>query len=383
MTDSANPPVRVLHYIDAVREEAGGVVRCVIDLCAALAHQGCEVTLASYDTKDVPTKWQSEPVAPRVIDLSSSSEAWPSAVRESNVVHLHTPWDRRNAGFAKVACDAHKPYVVSIHGMLDDWSMDQKPFKKRVYLWLAGKKMLERAFRVHATAEGEVQQARKWYPRGESVVLPLVVDIPVPDELPGAELARQTFPAMATDKPTVLFLSRLHPKKGVDLLIEAAALLHHDSHAFELIIAGSGEPAYVEALEELAKVRGIANHTHFVGLVTGDLKLSLYQACDLFVLPTHQENFGLVLPEAMACGTPVVTTRGVDIWPELEAGGGVITENTPEVLAKEIATLLGDREALVERGRRGQEYVRTWLDSHRVTQGYVELYRETIAHAKW
>jgi glycosyltransferase involved in cell wall biosynthesis len=382
MTDSANPPVRLLHYIDAVREEAGGVVRCVIDLCAALANQGCEVTLATFDTKDIPTKWRSDPSAPRVIDLSSGSDGWPGAVRESNVVHLHTPWDRRNAGFARTAFDAHKPYIVSIHGMLDDWSMDQKGLKKRVYLWLAGRKMLERAFRVHATAEGEVQQARKWYPRGESVVLPLVVDIPVPEALPGAELARQKFPALATDKPTVLFLSRLHPKKGVDLLIEAAALLHHDSHAFELIIAGSGEPAYVEALEELAKVRGIANHTHFVGLVTGDLKLSLYQACDLFVLPTHQENFGLVLPEAMACGTPVVTTRGVDIWPELEAGGGVITENTPEVLANQIAMLLDDREALVERGRLGQEYVRSWLDSHRVTQSYVELYREAIAHGQ-
>jgi glycosyltransferase involved in cell wall biosynthesis len=78
----------------------------------------------------------------------------------------------------------------------------------------------------------------------------------------------------------------------------------------------------------------------------------------------------------------VVTTRGVDIWPEIEAGGGVITENTPEALAKEIAKLLGDREALVERGRRGQEHVRTWLDSQRVTQGYIDLYRDAMAQGQ-
>ncbi len=365
----------MLHYLDAVREEAGGVVRCVIDLCNVLAAQGCEVTLATYDAQDVPAAWGKEPNTPRVID-AGADEALNQAYETADVVHLHTPWDRRNTSAAKRAQAVRKPYIVSVHGMLDDWCMAHKGLKKRVYLWLAGRRMLEGAYRVHCTAEGEAQQAGKWYPRAQSVVLPLVVDMPDPESLPGPELARETFPALATDEAKLLFLSRLHPKKGVDLLLRAAKLLVDRGTSFQLFVAGPGEAAYIEQLKSLASELGIADRTHFVGLVQGDTKLSLYQAADLFVLPTHQENFGLVLPESLVCGTPVVTTRGVDIWPEIEAAGSTITDNQPEPLAETLAKLLSDRTALAARGEQGRQYIQQWLDSDRVAQGYIDLYRE-------
>lgn len=380
MSDTAPKPPRVLHYLDAVREEAGGVVRCVIDLCGVLAEQGCEVTLATLDAKDVPAHWREKSNAPRVVELPA--EQWTAELRQAaeqvDVLHLHTPWDRRNTGIAKTANSLAKPYIVSVHGMLDDWCMDHKGLKKRVYLWLAGRRMLEGAYRVHCTAEGEAQQAGKWYPRAQSAVLPLVVDMPNPDTLPGPQLATETFPALATDDTKLLFLSRLHPKKGVDLLLRAAKLLVDRGTSFQLFVAGPGEPAYVTQLESLAAELGIADFTHFIGMVQGDTKLSLYQACDLFVLPTHQENFGLVLPESLACGTPVVTTRGVDIWPEIEAAGSTITDNQPESLANELERLLAERAALAERGLQGRQYIQQWLDPTRVAQGYIDLYRQAV-----
>jgi glycosyltransferase involved in cell wall biosynthesis len=379
MPDSKLNPLRVLHYLDAVREEAGGVVRCVIDLCSVLASHGVDVILATRDTKDVPAEWRDRPDAPRVFDMRSDRMGIGAALSEADVVHLHTPWDWKNVRFARFLRIPRVPYIVSVHGMLDDWCMKQKGMKKGLYLWLLGRRMLEGAYRVHCTAEGEAQQAGRWYPLGRSVVLPLVVDLPAPSSLPGPELANSAFSALHTPDPKVLFLSRLHPKKGVDHLLRAAAQVCDRGMPLELIIAGPGDPRYLDMLRGLANQLDIADRTHFVGHVHGARKLSLYQACDLFVLPTHQENFGLVLPEAMACGTPVVTTRGVDIWPEIEAGGGVIVDNQPEILADALTALLGDRQALSERGERGRHYVYEWLDPERVVQGYIELYQEAAS----
>ncbi len=382
MCDPNPNRLRVLHYLDAVREEAGGVVRCVIDLCRVLADHGVVVTLATLDTKDIPSEWQDLPNPPQVRQLSLGLSDFDPSAMEADVAHLHTPWDRTNAKLAKMLRASNVPYVVSAHGMLDDWCMDQKRLKKRAYLWLQGQQLLERAYRVHCTAQGEEQQASKWYPAGKSTVLPLVVDLPNQETLPGPQLAIDAFPPLAIDHPKVLFLSRLHPKKGIEVLLPAVARAVERGCELELFIAGPGEERYVDSLQALADQLQIADRTHFLGLVQGQEKLSLYQACDLFVLPTHQENFGLVLPEAMACRTPVVTTKGVDIWPEIEAGGGVIVDNHSESLAEQLVRLLADRDALAKRGVQGRDFVYDWLDPHRVVQGYIDLYRETASSSK-
>ena len=133
---------------------------------------------------------------------------------------------------------------------------------------------------------------------------------------------------------------------------------------------------------QLGPVRDLRldDRVDFVGEVLGADKLSLYQASDLFVLPTSQENFGLVLPEALACGTPVVTTKGVDIWPELESSGGALIADpaTPEQFAQHIGALLGTRARRDEMGAKGREWVLSSLSAESVMGLYVEMYREAI-----
>lgn len=373
---------RVLHYLEAVRLEEGGVVRCVLDLCGQLAKGPHDITLATFDTTDVPAAWKAgQPGTPRVIDLAGKPRDIARAIRQSQVVHLHTPWDTRNPGLARICRREGIPYIVSAHGMLDDYCMEVKSLKKRIYLTVAGRRLLEQAYRVHCTAEGEARQAEKWYPRGTSVVLPLVVDLPEPGTLPGPDLARETFPVLAADVVKLLFLSRVHPKKGIDTLLQSARQVLDSGIDLQLLIAGPGEAKYVDELKRLAAELQLADRTHFLGMVKGDTKHSLYQACDLFVLPTHQENFGIVLPESLVCGTPVVTTRGVDIWPEIEQAGGVIVEDDPQALAEQLQSLLADRDALAERGLRGREFVLDWLDPHRVAERYEQLYLEAARAA--
>ena len=116
---------------------------------------------------------------------------------------------------------------------------------------------------------------------------------------------------------------------------------------------------------------------HFVGHVGGALKISLYEWADVFVLPTSQENFGLVLPEALACRTPVITTKGVDIWPELEASGGaVIVDAEPSTLAKEIKAMLEEADRRKQMGERGRQWVMERLTPQVIVYAYESLYRE-------
>lgn len=374
--------LRSVHYLRGIRLAEGGVVRAVLDLCAALAKRGHEITLLTSDATDVPPEWKSAGEGvPRVVVIRPPSpilrlprEAT-KVIRSADVVHLHTPWELANLPLARVARRFGVPYVVTIHGMLDDWSVAQKARKKRLFLALAGRRFLTGAARVHCTAEAELAQAAKFLRQGSGIVIPLLVDLAPYANLPGPDLALRQFPQFGGEGPRLLFLSRLHPKKRPELLIEAATILQSMGVHAKVIVAGPGDRQYVARLQELAGRGGLGQHVFFPGMVSGDAKVSLYQASDVFVLPTSQENFGYVLIEAMACGTPVVTTKGVDIWEELQQAGAVIVEPDANQIAVAIQSLTADRERARQLGLRGREWVFRRLLPQRVIADYEQMYQ--------
>jgi glycosyltransferase involved in cell wall biosynthesis len=252
------------------------------------------------------------------------------------------------------------PYVVSMHGMLDDWSMEQRAFKKKAFMNLGARKMLERAAFVHSTAQAELDQSKKWFPKGNAFVVPYIVDLEPYKNLPGPQLAREHFACMRDERvPTLLFLSRLHYKKGVEHLIRASKLLRDRGVAHNVALAGPGDEQYVQSLKKLSQDLGVSDIVSFLGMVRGDLRTSVYEAADVFVLPTSQENFGIVLLESLCCRTPVMTTKGVDIWQELQTSGAatiVENDNLPEQLASNLATMLQDRAALKAAGAKARDW---------------------------
>jgi len=388
------PPMRLscAHFLYDFRLEQGGVVRAILDVCEALVERGHSATVLTCDATDIPERWtRADHRSPQCVPLPAArlgvdciSRAGLQQARgvlsDADVVHLHTPWSIGNLQLARILRWLAKPYVVTIHGMLDDWSMAQRSLKKRLFLALAGRRFLESAAMVHFTAEQERAQAIRWIPAAaaRTAVIPLVFELGPYDNLPGPELAREAFPPCGGDEPTVLFLSRLHHKKGVELLIDAAAVLHDRGRRFQLLIAGPGDDAYRATLAVRAESLGLAERVHFLGMVRDQLKLSLYQAADVFVLPTQQENFGFVLVEALACGTPVLTTKGTDIWEEIEQAGGVIVPREAGLLAETMGRLLDDDALREELGPRGRSYIYKWLSHDRVVGQYEELYSTVV-----
>lgn len=374
----------IVQYLKWMRRRDGGVVNTCMLLCPMLASRGHRVCLLTCEDDDVPsesfrklrverasdvagiTLEEGVPTCVRVPLADAASiltrrpalaserdtptqylpklamQAAEHVLRGADVLHLHGVWPYSNQQLAKLAQKQGVRFVVSPHGMLDAWSMQQGSLKKRLFLHFITNWQLQHAANVHFENEEELRQGRGYC--GAPVVAgpPPPLDPAAFAVLPGPQLARETFSALREDGLKVLFLGRLNPKKGPDKLIEAAALWR-DAAAqggpkIVTMFAGLGHPPEYEGyLRGLVQSQGLAEHVHFLGLVTGERKWSLLQAVDVVALPTSQENFGIALVEAMLCGTPVITTKQVDTWREFEASGGAKILDGGALVAKQLA----------------------------------------------
>ncbi len=361
-------------------------------LCSNLAERGHQVTLLTGDPQDVPDEWlRGDRGCPHAVPIQlprwpliglprSTVEVILPLIESADLLHLHTLWDTVNLSMARHATARKLPYVVSAHGMLDEWAFSQRAFKKRLFMKLAGRRFLNNAAAIHCTAEGERRQVEPNVPGGHFVVAPHYFDWSLFKELPGPELARKRFPVLNTDKPKVLCLSRLHPVKGADVLLRSIAQVLAQGVELSLYLAGPDEGGYQGVLERLVQSLGIEPHVHFLGMVRGQEKVSLCEACDLFALPTRQENFGIVLVEAMGAGLPLITTSQVDIWPELEAAGGCIVDRTAEAFSGAIVKMLSRREELPQLGAKARQAMLSWLDPQTVSDQYERMYRDCVGH---
>ncbi|MFT5422772.1 MAG: glycosyltransferase involved in cell wall biosynthesis [Phycisphaerales bacterium] len=386
--------MKIVHLIPELRLDFGGTVRAVIDLAAVHARHGHDVTVTSFDISDAPEDWEGvstqTPAAVRLGPpgrgqrLSGAGKAELRGVLEGvDVVHLHSFWIPAVAQAASLAASMGIPVVVSAHGMLDDWSMQQSTIKKKIWLRVLGPKFFRSVSRYHTTAEEEKRQVRQWIPSSVAVdVSPYVIDIEPFQTQPEPGLAKAEL-GLDDSIPNVLFLSRLHYKKCPDVLIKAFGLLKQRGVRARLLLAGPGDEPYVRSLHAMADELELGEMCRFVGLVTGETKLSLYRFCDLFALPTSQENFGLVYTEAMACGTPALCTKGTDIWKELVGSGGAqVAERSPEAFADAIEALLSEPAKIEEMGRAGRAWVLSHFEPDRIGANFEGIYTRAISGEK-
>ncbi len=222
-------------------------------------------------------------------------------------------------------------YYVYPHGMLDPWFAKHDPrkyFLKRIsWLGLEGR-LLAGAKAVLFTAPDEqiLAQGQFWGWTYNGVVVGYGTAEPPAASPEQIRSFREAVPTLG-DRKFLLFLSRIHPKKGCDLLVRAFAAVAATHEDLDLVIAGPDETGLVPQLEALAESLGVRGRIHWPGMLSGDEKWGAYREAEVFVLPSHQENFGIVIAEALACSLPVLTTNKVNIWREVEAGGAGLVRN--------------------------------------------------------
>jgi len=242
---------------------------------------------------------------------------------------------------------------------------------------VAGRTCLERAAAIHCTADAELEQARTWIGMARGEVIPNVLDLGPYEQAPGPEEAFARWPELRDASFNVLFLSRIHETKGVEHLLEAVARAAPRIPGLRLVIAGGGRAAYLESLRRIVGAAGLAERTTWTGIVDGPLKRSLYAAADLLALPTSQENFGFVLFECLAAGTPVVTTDLVDTRNELlRSGGATIVPQSAEAFAAEIEAFATRRRDAAAMGAAGRDWIMRELAPDQVAGRFEALYRD-------
>jgi len=296
----------------------------------------------------------------------------------------HGLWRDNSRMTRRAARAAKRPYFIFPHGMLDPWFKRYYPMKhlqKSVFWWLTEHAVLRDARAVLFTCEEEKLLARETFKPYDVVerVVPLGTSNPPQNLAQQNEAFFRAFPKLR-GKRVILFLGRLHEKKGCDLLLRAFLnLLESKPREVwnDLHVMVAGPCAHAEYLHSL---QGIATRCEalspgsvsFPGMVSGDLKWGAIRQAEVFILPSHQENFGIAVVEAMACGTPVLITRPVNIWREIEASGaGLVDEDTLEGCSRLLERWLGLMEE--EKIAMATKAIRSFQDDFEITQTAVSL----------
>jgi glycosyltransferase involved in cell wall biosynthesis len=250
------------------------------------------------------------------------------------------------------------PYLVFTHGMLDPYfkhAFPLKHIKKWIYWVPAEYRILRDAYRVLFTSETERHLAKQsfWLQKWNPYVVPYGSSGPSGEPTALQEVFLENYPQLR-DKRFLLFLGRIHQKKGCDLLINAFGKIAHQDPELQLVMAGPDQQQWSSALKEMARSQGIANRVHWPGMLTGSAKWGAFYAAEAFVLPSHQENFGIAVAESLSCGTPVLLADKVNIAKDIvQDRAGFMESDTQEgtvnLLQRWIATPLEERRAMSKR----------------------------------
>lgn len=346
-------------------------------MAEALVARGLAVTIAATDDagpgrRMAPSEWEDRCsrfsargialfLAPKQtefykVSLPLARWLW-RHVRDYDLVHIHALFSFSSVAAALAAAWRGVPFIVRPLGVLGRYGMSKRrPWLKRSSFVLIERPILRRAAAVHCTSRAEAAQVEGLVDAARAVVIPLGVREPEPANRAG--LLEELGLAEGTKR--ILFLSRLDPKKNLDGLLRALALLQRrgDWPPF-LIVAGAGEPDYLAGLQRLAEALGIADRVAWLGPVGGDRKAAAWAAADLFVLASHEENFGIAAAEAMLAGLPCVLAEGVALAAEAaQAGAAVLTSIEPGAIAERIAVLLDDPQQAAATGARARAYAR-------------------------
>jgi glycosyltransferase involved in cell wall biosynthesis len=362
--------LHILHIIGSLSPAAGGPPEAVRQLVKAYLDVGAGIEVVCLDPPGAPFL-AGIPCPVHALGQSFlgryalSPRLWNwlagNASRFDGIV-MNGIWTFPGVATRHAAQKADRPYGIFVHGALDPWFNRKYPLKhlKKIIYWPIQHAVLHDAEAVFFTTETERELAvRSFRPsRWNSVVVPYGINDPeegIHDAAAQVDAFYTRLPQLR-NRRYLLFMARIHEKKGTDLLIDAFGSLAASVPDVDLVIAGPDQEGLQASLERRAKKLGIGDRVHWPGLIGGDLKWGALKACEAFVLPSHQENFGIAVVEAMAVGRPVLISNQVNIWPDVEEDRvGLVDEDTLDgterLLRRWFELPAAEREGMAARAR--------------------------------
>jgi len=367
---ASRSPLHILHVIGTLSPAAGGPPEALRQLVDAYIEVGAGIELACLDKPGESflsgIACPVHPLGPSFLGrygLSPRLWRWLNGnAHRFDAMVMNGIWTFPGVAVRFAARRAQRPYGIFTHGMLDPWFNRKYPLKhlKKLLYWPLQHAVLHDAEAVFFTAEAERDLARTSFRPSDwkSVVVPYGINDP--EERGGDATAQisafyRRLPELR-GRRFLLFLARIHEKKGCDLLLRGFAGTADSVPDVDLVIAGPDQEGMQAKLQRLAEKHGIAGRVHWPGLIGGDLKWGAIRACDAFVQPSHQENFGVAVVEALAVGRPVLISNQVNIWPAIEGDRvGLVDDDTLEgvqrLLRRWFNLPAAERDAMAARAR--------------------------------
>lgn len=382
--------MKILQIVPSISLVYGGPSQMVLGLSSALAELGIEVTIATTDSNgdvgqaplEVPL---GVPIAQNGYEIlyfrcapfrrykfSIDLLQWlANNAQNYDLAHIHALFSPVSSCSAAVARSRQLPYILRPLGTLDPADLQKKRHLKRLYAAVLERPNLIGAAAVHFTSDQEAKTSERFNTVTRDLVIPLGVSLP-----PSQSVSIRERLGILNDRPVLLFMSRIDPKKGLDLLIPA---LEQIDRSFHFVLAG-GNPqdlSYEQNIRDRIQASRLKDKTSIVGFVTGSEKTALLEAADLFVLPSYYENFGIAVAEAMSVGTPVVISDQVHIWQEIERSqSGWICTCEVESLTRTLNEAMRDRAEQLRRGKNAQTHAQQHYSWNAIAQQMITTYRE-------
>jgi glycosyltransferase involved in cell wall biosynthesis len=387
--------MKILQIIPSVSLVYGGPSRMVLGLSSTLAKLGEDVTILTTNSNgdagqpplDVPLRQPIKqdgyeiiyfPCSPfRRYKFSLELLIWlKKQANNYQIAHIHALFSPLSTTAAIISRMCQLPYILRPLGTLDPADLQKKRQLKQIYGNLLEKGNLAAAAGVHFTSEQEAKISYRYGIKTNDIVIPLGVDLP--DTLPPTGAARQKL-GIAADQPLLLFMSRLDPKKGLDLLIPALEKLLDMGLNFHFVLAGANpqDANYEQQIIDKIKTSRLAKYTTITGFIMGDFKLELLKDADLFVLPSYYENFGIAVAEAMAIGLPVVISDQVHIWPTvIKYQAGWVTSTDINSLTNTLKIGLENPQQRQIKGENARQLVLNEYSWNAIAKDMIEVYQK-------
>lgn len=387
--------MKVLHVIPSLSLKHGGPSVALPLMAKSLSALGVTVDIATTDD-DGPGGRMRVPLVQPVLGVAGSTYYFrkqtefykvslPLArwlyqrIPDYDLVHVHALFSHTSLAAARAARSRGVPYIIRPLGLLNQWGMEhRRPWLKRLSLRFLEGPVLRHASAMHYTSSEEQQQAEKTGATAAGFVVPLGIDLESSRVEPEVgELCRR-FPVLVSRR-LILFLSRIDPKKGLDLLIPAFASVRESHPDALLVIAGEGDRSYVTRLKELVNQLGIVEDVVWAGQLSGALKQAALASARIFVLPSYSENFGIALVEALAAGCPCVTTDGVAVASFVKGyDAGIVVPPEVDKLAWGIARMLSDTKYSDRCGVNARRLVMSKFSLEAMGQGLSAAYQKVL-----